>query len=389
MTDRVLFVDDEPKLLAGLQRQLFGQFELKTASSGAEGLDVLKEDGPFAVVISDMRMPEMDGIQFLAAVKRRSPDCVRMMLTGCADQETAIQAVNEGSIFRFLNKPCSPENLANALHAGIEQYHLIRAERDLLQKTLRGAIKVLSEVLSLTNPMAFGHASRVQRLVRSLCEEMDIDKAWQLEIAAMLSQIGCVTVPPDTLARAYHGRPLKPEEVRMIEAHPGIGCDLVRHIPRLEEVARIIAYQQKGFDGSGLPADGVAGEEIPLGARVLKVALDYESLKWGDRSGLDAFTRLRDRAEEYDADVMDALERVVRSEGVFEIIEVAPKDLPLHTIVADDVSTPEGVLIVGKGQEVTESLRQRLVNFARKRDLESSIRVRVCVERAPQETHST
>jgi response regulator RpfG family c-di-GMP phosphodiesterase len=385
VSEKVLFVDDEPKVLNGFRRQLFGELDIETAVGGAAGLEALASAGPFAVVVSDMRMPEMDGVQFLATVRRRAPESVRMMLTGCADQDTAIQAVNEGCIFRFLTKPCSPEDLVRALNAGIEQYRLIRAEKELLQNTLRGAIKVLSEVLALTNPTAFSHASRAQRLVRSLCEEMKIEKAWQLEIAAMLSQIGCVTVPPDILDKAYHGRSLKPAETQMLEAHPGIGGDLVRHIPRLDEIARIIAYQQKGFDGSGIPADDVAGEDIPLGARVLKVALDFETLKWGNKPGIDAIATLNERSAQYDPAVLEALMKAAGSDETFEIIEVSPKDLPLHAIIAEGVTTPEGFLIVGKGLEVTQSLRQRLMNFARKRDLHNQIRIRICVTRAPHE----
>ena len=389
MSKRILCVDDEPKVLSAFQRQLHEQFHIETAVGGAEALEVLASKGPFAVIVSDMRMPGMDGIQFLAAAKDRAPESVRMMLTGCADQETAIEAVNEGNIFRFLTKPCPPERLAKALTAGIEQYRLVTAEKELLEKTLRGAIKVLSDVLSLANPMAFGHASRVRRLIRELCKEMNVDKPWQLEIAAMLSQIGCVTVPSDTLEKVYHRRPLQEEESQMLEAHPAIGRDLVRNIPRLEDVAQIIAYQQKCFDGSGIPSDSVAGEAIPLGARILKVALDYEILKWGGRTGLEAVIALRKQSQWYDPDALAALEAVVKSEESFDVQDVAMKDLGLYAILAEDVITPDGTLIVGKGQEVTPSLYYRLKNFARKRGLEDQIRIRICVERRSHKMGTT
>ncbi|MFH1417727.1 MAG: response regulator, partial [Planctomycetota bacterium] len=136
MSKKILCVDDDPNILNAYRRGLRRLFEIETAEGGAEGLEAIASQGPFAVVVSDMRMPGMDGIQFLTAVKKRAPESVRIMLTGNADQQTAMDAVNEGSIFRFLTKPCPPEHLAKALTAGIEQYRLITAEKELLGKTL-------------------------------------------------------------------------------------------------------------------------------------------------------------------------------------------------------------------------------------------------------------
>ena len=123
-----------PTCLQAFQRQLRKDFDLVAACGGQEGLDALGSHGPFAVIVSDMRMPGMDGIEFLAQARKRAPDSVRIMLTGCADQRTAINAVNTGRIFRFLAKPCPPEALANALREGIAQYRLITAEKDLLHR---------------------------------------------------------------------------------------------------------------------------------------------------------------------------------------------------------------------------------------------------------------
>ena len=152
MTDKTLFVDDEPNVLAACKRSLGRKVKITTATSGAEGLETIRKDGPFAVVLSDMRMPEMDGIQFICAVRQLAPDTVCMMLTGNSDQETAMNAVNRGQIFRFLTKPCPQEDLFAALEAGIKQYRLITAEKELLQKTLTGSIRALVDVLGLVNP---------------------------------------------------------------------------------------------------------------------------------------------------------------------------------------------------------------------------------------------
>ena len=114
MSEKILFVDDEPDLLAAYQRHLRKAFEIETAEGPERGLEAVTERGPFAVIVSDLRMPNMDGIQFLSLVKKKTPNSVRIMLTGCADLETSIAAVNEGNIFRFLTKPCQPNTLVKS-----------------------------------------------------------------------------------------------------------------------------------------------------------------------------------------------------------------------------------------------------------------------------------
>lgn len=128
MKEKILCVDDDPNILQAYQRSLRREFEIEVAKGGKEGLEVIASQGPFAVVVSDMRMPGMDGIQFLSKVREQTPNTVRIMLTGHADRQTAIDAVNQGNIFRFLTKPCSPEILAKSLEEGIQQYQLLKAK---------------------------------------------------------------------------------------------------------------------------------------------------------------------------------------------------------------------------------------------------------------------
>jgi response regulator RpfG family c-di-GMP phosphodiesterase len=284
MDDKILFVDDDPNILAAFQRQLRKKFIIETALGGKQGLEAVAEKGPFSVIVSDLRMPEMDGIQFLSQIRSVAPDSVRMMLTGYADLQAAMDAVNEGHIFRFLTKPCPLEFLTTALIGGIRQYQLIIAERELLEKTLRGSIKVLSEVLSLLNPEALGRATRIARHVKEIALHMDVTEVWQVETAATLSQIGCIMLPEEALMKLYRGQPLTEEESQLFNMHPFIASDLLVNIPRMQEIAEIIAYQEKHFDGSGIPHDARSGKEIPLGARILKVALDFDTLETGGMS---------------------------------------------------------------------------------------------------------
>ncbi len=382
--DKILCVDDEQHILASYRRQLRKDFDLDTASSGPEGLEAIQTNGPFAVIVSDMQMPGMNGVQFLSEARKIAPNSVRMMLTGVADQGTAAEAVNEGNVFRFLTKPCPSESLIRALVAGIEQYKLITAEKELVEKTLLGSIKVLSDVLSLVNPTAFGRASRVLRLTRELAGELKVSKSWQLKIAAMLSQVGCVTVPEQTLSRVYKGVDLEPAELQMFAAHPQIGSDLIARIPRLETVSEMIAYQEKRFDGTGHPQDSRTGEQIPQGARILKVALDLDTLESKGMARSFAIAELRSRTGWYDPAVLTALEAVIQREEQFLVREVALADLDGQMILAADVRTADGVLLVSKGQEVTSSLRQLLKNFSRRSGIPEPIRVLIPPEHRPK-----
>ena len=146
---------------------------------------------------------------------------------------------------------------------------------------LSGAIKVLTDVICLIRPVAFGRALRVRQLVRQLAPSLAAETSWQVEVAALLSQIGCICIPEETLARAYTGKRLSSTEAQQFESHPQVGRDLIARVPRLDEVATIVACQNKHFDGGGTPLDDVHGAAIPLGARILKVALDFDTLVEG------------------------------------------------------------------------------------------------------------
>lgn len=377
MNSRVLFVDDDPNILAAFKRQLYRDFEVYTALGGEQGLELVKTKSPFSVVVADLSMPGMDGISFLSKVKELSPDTVRIMLTGHSTLDTAIAAVNEGNIFRFLTKPCPPEVLLRTLKDGERQYKLVTAEKELVEQTLRRSIQVLTEVLSMVNPTAFGRASRVHRLVKQICDVMQIKDEWQIEIAAMLSQIGCVIVPEDTLIKAYSASMLSQAEQEMFHSHVDVGRNLIKNIPRLEQVAEIIGYQEKLYDGTGIPADSRKGDAIPLGSRILKVALDYDSLVASGKTPPEACLIMETRQGWYDPDVLHALEEISDLEKVQEIRFVTVEELSPGMVLADDVLTAAGVLLVKKGQEVLPSLKMRLLNYKKTRGVREPIKVAI------------
>lgn len=375
MTDKVLFVDDEENILHSIKRELRKRFEIHTAGSGAEALDVLKNQGPFAVIVSDMRMPVMDGIQLLAAVKDQFPETIRLMLTGNADQETAIEAVNKGQIFRFLNKPCPTPTLVMAIVLALRQYRLVTAERELLDKTLKGSITVLSEVLSLASPIAFSSGLRIKNVVVEIAKKLELRNIWQIEIAALMSQIGCITIPPDTLNKLYTGQELNDSEETMYRDHPQIGSKLLEKIPRLETVAAIISHQLLPYEAFADLPD--LKEEVSLGAQILKIATDFDSFLHRDWKRSEVLNHFQNEPAEYNPKLVKILAGIKLTPENERIIAVDVRDLTAGMVVEQDIMSLNDVLIAPKGQEVTWSLIKGLKNFSQQVGIKEPILVKV------------
>jgi response regulator RpfG family c-di-GMP phosphodiesterase len=365
MPEKVLFVDDDSNVLAAFKRELRKQqFEIETAENAESGLRAIGAFGPYAVVVSDYNMPGMDGTRFLSNVREISPDTVRIMLTGFASLETAIRAVNEGNIFRLLTKPCPQDLLAKAVLSGIDQYRLITAEKELLEKTLKGSVSVLSDILGLTSPEAFGRSSRIKSKVIWIARQMNILDLWQLETAALLSQIGCVILPDTVLKNLFEGQQLTDEEIRLFEMHPEMGAGLIGHIPRMEEVARIVAYQEKHYDGAGIPKNSVKGESIPIGARILKVALDFDLLETEGVPAGSVVPLLKQREGWYDPEVLEALEGMLYAKEKIEVREIRLSQLQPDMTLFEDLRATNGLTLIARGQKVTVASLCRLKHFS-------------------------
>lgn len=384
MSQKILLVDDEQHVLNGFERRLGDQFEIVTAPGGHEGLVALTESGPFAVVVADMRMPVMDGIQFLQEVKKQSPDTMRIMLTGNADMQTAIDAVNNGSIFKFLTKPCPNDVFAETLREGIKQYQLVTAERELLEQTLNGSIKVLIEVLSLSNPAAFSRAARAAKLVDKLAQQLELPRPWQYKLAAMLSQLGCITLPPEVLRKVNARIPLSPSEQSMYDVHPNIGYKLLVNIPRLQQIAQIIERQQQAAIYPISPAVIISPEdEVAIGAQLLAVALDFDLRLMQGENCHNILAEMRRQTGVYNPALLTALGQILSANGASEndnstlfTVAVSALDLKTGMIIESDVWSRAGNLLVQKGQEVTLPVLMRLRNFAQGVGIDGPIMVR-------------
>lgn len=359
MNNKILCVDDEESILKGFQLNLRKDFELHMASNGAEGLEVFDRERGFALVLSDMRMPEMNGATMLSEIKKRDHEVVTVLLTGHTDFESAMAAVNEGNVFRMLSKPCPPDTLIKVLNAGLEQHDLIKSKRILLDKTLRGAVDALAQSLSTAKPLFFGRAQRVRRLANELADMLNVPNRWRVDVASVFSQLGYISLPESVCEDVYHKKDLSPEVKKLVKKLPGDIQNLIGKIPGLEEVDAIlqkidVQYRYEENDGKG----------TRLLASILRVSLDfdfYEELGH-DRSVI--VQTLKARKDEYDPLVTNSLSNLlVVAEQKFQLEEIAIKNLEVGMRLAQELRLDDGFLIASCGADVDRQLLKVIRNY--------------------------
>ncbi len=393
MNNSVLLVDDDPDILSAYKRTLHRKFQLFSAQSGSEGLNILKDNGPFAAIVSDFRMPGMDGIQFLTQARSLYPDTIRIMLTGQADMQAAIDAINQGNIFRFLSKPCPPDLLMETLYTAIEQFRLINAERELLDQTLKGSINVLVDILAVVNPLAFSKAEKFRAMSKKIAEHMKIQDSWEIELTAMLSQIGCVTVPEEVLKKKWDNQALTPTEEEIFASHPQVGQKLLMNIPRLDGIASAIAAQ---IESAGKPE---TLKNRSLAANIIIMLNDFDQLSQGGSSASQALSTMQNQRN-YDPLIMSALTKEILSGWDSKFAEIDFSDsgsattyvqqIPHSSIQVLDINDicagmvldekiidKDGRVLITHPHIITDVLKLRLQNYVRLGLIRKTVRVRL------------
>lgn len=377
---RILCVDDEPKVLEGLERVMHGKCSLLTAGSGEEALRLLSGAEPIDVIVSDMRMPRMNGAALLAECRKISPDTVRLLLTGQADLESAISAVNDGHVFRFLTKPCPPPVFLEALTAALEQHRLITSERELLERTLVGSMRALTEVLALIHP-EFGATARQHERARQVAAHLQVPEAWHVEVASMLSQVGYVVLPNEVLVKVHHGSELDATERGMLARVPAVVDRIISLIPRLDVVHEALRHQDRPFE-----SNNATNKPHPIGSRILKAlsALAIEETRSPDSA--HALAILRSQRSLYDPVVLDAIASVCGPRRP-ETREVTLREMEVGMVLASDVTTRSAMLLVARGHTVTAQLIERLLNFDLKFGVVQPIVCELSAEVPPEGNH--
>lgn len=356
---RILCVDDEQHVLDGISRVMRSQFEIVTAPGGGPALQRLQDRPGYAVIMSDMRMPGLSGAAVLKAARDQMPDATRLLLTGQADLKDAMAAINEGQIFRFLTKPCRPQELEVVLQQAVEQHELRIAQRQLLEETLTGSVQGLIELMAMAHPIAFGRANRARQLMASLGKLIGFRDLWQMEMAAMLSQLGVITMPPDLARRLYDGTTLTADEEERVRRMPQEALRVLGVIPRLDEVRAILGSLNTDFAEPG------AGDTLPLGARMLRIILDHDRLISAGCDHAQALAALHAATGRYDpavlADLTTVLGHGVPGEGAF--LEIPLEKVREGMVFLRDVRMEDGTLLIARLQKATPALLDRINDY--------------------------
>lgn len=372
---RVLCVDDEPYVLEGLQVNLRRHFDVSTATSGREALRMIHKSDPFCVILSDMRMPEMDGASFLSLAKDASPDSSRVLLTGHADLEAAVKAVNEGGIFAYLSKPCPAGELLTAFEGAHEHHQIVVAEREILEETLWGSVNVMAQVLGLVNEEAFGRTEQLRTIIIRISEALFLPNIYEFEIAAMVSQIGCVMLPGELLHRIDTRQSLTAEERKMFLSHPKTAQRLLQRIPRLEDIAVMVGNQHRSFGTQDPERHILEDNRRLLGANLLRLSIDTARLVASGLTRDECIAALELRPQAYDPRMLAVLSQIQIDPPPMTTRSVTLEELEQTMIIDQDVTTIEGLIVIRKGHEVTEMVRERLERFNKGVGIKEPIRV--------------
>jgi response regulator RpfG family c-di-GMP phosphodiesterase len=409
----LLFVDDETAILSSLRR-LFRPhgFRILTAESGPQGLALLEQEA-VDLVISDMRMPEMDGARFLEQVRQRWPEVIRILLTGYADIESTVAAINRGEVFRYIHKPWDDHEIVlmvkealerkrlerengrlnavvaaqnaelRALNASLEQKVAARTEE--LKKALKlvqqahgrlktgflATVQAFAGLVEMRGRHLSGHARRVADHARALARAMGLDEAAQQHVlfAALLHDIGKIGMADEILERPVGS--LTPEQRAEFMHHPERGEQALKQIEQLQEAARLIRHHHELYDGSGFP-DHLAGLAIPLGARILTVANEYDGLVHGilvqqPMRPKDALAYLiENRGKRYDPAVVDRFAEILNEHlrGVLDETPLRPPLLKPGMVLSRELMHRDGYLLLAKGYVLNQTVIDQLVKIA-------------------------
>lgn len=389
MKERVLLVDDEDNLLSAVKRQLRGQFDIHSAHSPHVAIQMLEKDPSYSVIVSDMRMPGMNGIEFLQAAQKISPNSIRIMLTGNSDQNTASNAINESHVYKFLTKPCSTETIEKALTDAVFQFHISQVERELLDKTLQGSIQLLTDILSLTAPDLFHQATEAQHLCECLAKKICPEETLNLKLAALFSDISAIAVPKDLFVKVREGSALTKDESHALFYSIDLSRSLLANIPKLEEVSQIVFYQYKNFDGTGEPSDS-KHNSAPLASQVLRICKDYFYLRTKNLSVAECFKILVSRKGIYNPKVLQVFGSEIlnfnneRSKTITKK-KVTSSELNSNQTLIEDIRTNTGLLLLAAGTKLSEISILRIQNHSRVNQIPKLI----YIEEETTENHET
>jgi len=412
----LLCVDDEPNILSSLRRLFRGHaYRVLTAEGGAEGLKILAQES-VDLVISDMRMPEMDGARFLTLVRERWPATIRLLLTGYSDVQSILEAINCGEIYRYITKPWDDTDILLVVRHALERRqlemdkrrleeltqqqneelkilnHSLEAKVEARTRQLKAAhdsavaangklkqnfittIKILSSLVEMRGPNLAGHARQVANLARQIALDMRLEprEVQDVFIAGLLHDIGKIGFSDDMLQTPFTA--LQGDDLGLYRKHPLRAEQLLMPLEDLQGSAQILRAQLERFDGQGFPY-GLTGLAIPIGARILALAADYYNLQRGTMVQRhlrpeDAKSLILDASgKRYDPHVVATFRQVVDTGGHVDTrggVEILSGELAPGMVLARDLVSREGLMLLTADHVLNARMIQQVLDFESK-----------------------
>ena len=358
-TSKILFVDDDELVLSGLTLTVGRKYDISTAISGMEGLEVFEKEGPFAVIVSDFNMPQMDGSEFLREIRQKDKEVVTMLLSGGANFNEVSDAVRRGGIFRLIGKPCPTELMVENLDQALKQYRTIRAEKDMLEQTMNGVVRAITTILAASKPLFFGRSERVKQLAFDLAKELNLTEDWRLELASTFSYLGYLTLPDEVQEKLYNNEDVPDEIMDVVKVFPNFANGILKAIPRLEEITPIISRIDEDYEAS----DSDDGDSAKL-ASLIRLAKHYERYASDGYSRTDIFGILDKSPDVYFPGALEALRKIKDySKGEAEVEEVSIDKLKSGMRILQELRLPNGTLVAPKGSKVDQHFIKVVENY--------------------------
>ena len=376
----VLIVDDDP-VVRKLTRDMLSKITdaVHAVSCGADAVRVAPQLDPDLILL-DVTMPDMDGFEVCEKLRAdpRTREVPIIMVTALNDRQSRLRGLESGAD-DFISKPYDRMELRTRVKTilKVNRYRRLMDERDQRQRAWQGALKVLSELLAIRDPETFGVAQRVERRAIDLARRLRMPDTDNIRLAAMFCQLGRLTIPDSVLEKASSNIHLNPAEKTMMRGIPESGRTILEHIPELKQIANIVYWQDKNYDGTGFPLSDLDGRTIPIASRIIRVARDFEQLIEAGLSSDEAQLRLHTQDRWYDPAVLTALDAQLLDEAAeysMRAMTIRLADLRIGMEILEEIITTDDLLVVvGAGTQITGPMLERLHNFARLKGIREPI----------------
>jgi len=382
---KILYVDDEPNLLTSFQSLMRKEsLEISTLNDSSKIEEIISEKGPFALIISDQRMPNKSGVEVFKSVQNLSPDTIKILLTGYSDFSEALDALNEGGISKYISKPWNDEELKKIIREAVSNYNLVQYNKflieelqksntsiqTLLNETLTNIVSILSDMMGRINQDAMTQTQRVRKMGLILLdkfEELSDQEKWEIKVALDLFNLGLVLLPAWVQATISKSGLSSVQNYSLSSTHSILTSDLISQIPGMQGVANIIRLHNKNYDGTGEPVkDYSYGEKIPFGARLLHILVSLDNITTANYHGIEPLKSMIKNSLKYDTKLIQRIiniltgankDKVVAaaSASVSEFKESSLLSLSEGMVITQDISTESGIKLASAGSSLSNN----------------------------------